>query len=247
MGRRYEHPPVIEAQCEFLFHPSAPWDLTIMGLVYERIKTQFPHRRSGQRMEVKVESVGAGLRQRVQTSEAMQFLQEDGRAMIQVAQDAVTANYLAPYSSWTQFLPLIRTGLEAYQQVAKPKGLRREALRFINRIAAPPGPIELSDYLEFLPSVGPRLPQDFADFMVGVEFPFDDSKDALRLQLATAPSSPEYPRGFLLSLEYLCERPTESEPEIVIDWVETAHSRIEETFEGCITDRLRAMFRGVST
>ena len=113
MGRRYQKPPVIEAQCEFLFEPSTPWDLTIMGLVYEKIREQFPKRRPGKRLEVSVETGPTGVRQRVQSSEGMQFLQLDGNALIQVAQDAVVVNHLKPYPTWREFLPLIRQGLEA--------------------------------------------------------------------------------------------------------------------------------------
>lgn len=30
-----------------------------------------------------------------------------------------------------------------------------------------------------------------------------------------------------------------------IDWVEQAHSKVEEVFEGCITDSLRGLFQEV--
>jgi hypothetical protein len=35
-------------------------------------------------------------------------------------------------------------------------------------------------------------------------------------------------------------------PEEALAWVEEAHSRVEEVFEGSITDKLREMFEEVS-
>ena len=45
MGRRYKNPPIVEALCEFEFISSQPWDLTIPGLIYEKVKDEFPDKR----------------------------------------------------------------------------------------------------------------------------------------------------------------------------------------------------------
>lgn len=42
MVRKYKHPPIVEALCEFQFIPSQPWDITIPGLLYDRINSEFP-------------------------------------------------------------------------------------------------------------------------------------------------------------------------------------------------------------
>lgn len=42
MGRKYRNPPLIEALCEFQFVPTQPWDLTIPGFFYEKVKNDFP-------------------------------------------------------------------------------------------------------------------------------------------------------------------------------------------------------------
>lgn len=41
MGRRYKKAPVIEVLCEFRFKPGSSWDLTVPGLVYERIRVHY--------------------------------------------------------------------------------------------------------------------------------------------------------------------------------------------------------------
>jgi len=42
MGKKYKNPPIVEALCEFQFVPGQPWDITIAGMLYERIKDEFP-------------------------------------------------------------------------------------------------------------------------------------------------------------------------------------------------------------
>ncbi len=42
MSRKYKNPPVVEALCEFQFISDKSWDLTLPGLIYERVKSEFP-------------------------------------------------------------------------------------------------------------------------------------------------------------------------------------------------------------
>ncbi|MDP3047380.1 MAG: TIGR04255 family protein [Chloroflexota bacterium] len=246
MGRRYQKPPVIEALCEFQFEPSTPWDLTIPGLVYERIKGQFPKKRPAKALEVSVAAGPDGVRQSVLTTDRMQFLQADGNALVQVAQDLLVVNQLKPYPTWREFLPLIRQGFDAYEQVVDPKGVRRVSLRYINRVEIPVSPLELADYFEFLPLVGPRLPQDFGNFMVGVEFGYEGSRDTLRLQMVSALGKAPDAHAVMLDLDYFLAQPGRTTLASVFEWVGRAHDRIEEVFEACIKDRLRTMFMEVT-
>jgi uncharacterized protein (TIGR04255 family) len=48
--------------------------------------------------------------------------------------------------------------------------------------------------------------------------------------------------SFRLDIEYFLAKPRAVEVADAIAWVEEAHSRVEEVFEGCITDKLREMF-----
>ena len=50
MSRRYKNSPIIEAICEFQFEENSEWDLTIPGLVYDRVQNEFPIRRHAARV-----------------------------------------------------------------------------------------------------------------------------------------------------------------------------------------------------
>ena len=45
---KYKNPSIVEALCEFTFAPETPWDSTIFGRLYERLKENFPQREEGE-------------------------------------------------------------------------------------------------------------------------------------------------------------------------------------------------------
>jgi hypothetical protein len=44
---RYKKSPIAEAVCEFQFRGASDWDWTILGLVYQQIKAEFPQKKQG--------------------------------------------------------------------------------------------------------------------------------------------------------------------------------------------------------
>jgi uncharacterized protein (TIGR04255 family) len=79
-------------------------------------------------------------------------------------------------------------------------------------------------------------------FILGVQSPYDDGRDILRLQLTT--DEPVVPDSVavLLDMDYFMAQPEAVPLQQALDWIETAHLRVQEAFEACITDRLRALF-----
>jgi uncharacterized protein (TIGR04255 family) len=243
MSRKYRNPPIVEALCEFRFEPGAPWDMAIPGLVYERIRDNFPKRRQVKSVEVSVAAGPEGIGQQVLTADRMQFLREDEKALIQVGPNLLAVNHLKPYPTWQEFLPLIRQGFDAYLTAASPKGIQRIGLRYINHIELSGERVELADYFEFRPFVGERLPHDYSLFIVGIQIPFENSRDVLRLQLLSA--APDA-IAVMLDLDYFLAQPGGVSQGNFFEWIEVAHGHVEEVFEACITDRLRQMFEEVT-
>ena len=57
MQGTYANAPLLEAICELRFVPGAPWDWTIPGVLYERVKGEFPSKRTRGSVQVGVEIV----------------------------------------------------------------------------------------------------------------------------------------------------------------------------------------------
>jgi len=241
MGRRYRNPPIIEALCEFRFEPDSPWDLAMPGLIYEKVREAFPERRQAKVFDVRIAPETLG---QIRTTDRMQFLDEDEKAIIQVGPHFLAINHLEPYPSWEEFLPLIEKGLEAYCDVADPKNIHRIGLRYINHIEFAKQRIDLEEYFEFHPFVGPNLPQEFGPFIVGIQIAYDNS-DTLKITLATAPTETPDTIAVALDLDYFLVKPGEVVLNNVFEWVNVAHDRIEGAFEACITNRLRQTFEEV--
>ena len=242
MGKKYKNPPVIEAVCEFQFGPSSPWDLAIPGLVYEGLQKNFPKRRQTKRYETGLRTTPEGVLQEIRTTEIIQFLREDGRVLVQVGENLLSVNHLKPYPTWKDFLPMVRDSFDIYAKVAKPTGIKRMGLRYINRIEFPDAKVELGDYFSFYPFLGPSLPQDHGAFIAGVEFAYEDGRDGLRLQMTNAKADQGEVIAIVLDLDYFLRQQGSVSVDATFDWIETAHNRLEAGFEGCINEKLRTYF-----
>ncbi len=121
MSRRYELSPIIEALCQIQFEPDSSWDLTIPGLIYEKVQKTFPKRNQIAQINIGIAANAEVIGQQIGALPLMQFLSEAGNTLIQVGQNLLTVNQLKPYTSWQQFLPLIEQGLQAYREAANPK------------------------------------------------------------------------------------------------------------------------------
>jgi len=246
MGRLYENPPVIEALCEFQFEPSQPWDWTIPGLLYDKIKAEFPKKRQQNVVQVELraepEEVARSIKGRVAR---MQFLRDDERALIQVGPDLLVVNHLKPYPRWAVFKRMIADALEVYRSIADPKAIRRAGLRYINRIEIPELLVKIEDYLLAQPSVPDGVSQTFAAWVQRVDIPLRDANGLLVLQSGTLYEEGQQGTIFMLDLDFITLLVEAVTLDSVMEWVERAHDEVENTFEACITDKTRQLFKEV--
>lgn len=242
MSRRYDNPPIVEALCEFHFVPSRPWDMAIPGMLYERIKGDFPKRRQHVGLRVGVRQEEDTVQQSLEMPQRMQFCRDDASALIQVGPDMLTVNHLKPYPTWGPFKSLVVENLGKYREIAEPKGLQQIGLRYINVIEFDTDNIELTDYFNYYAQIPADLPQAHGPFSVLVNFPHEPERDLLSLTFRSKRSEEFAGGGLVLDIAYGLAAGQSILLDEVADWIETAHARIEEAFEACITDECRALF-----
>lgn len=245
MGRKYANPPIVEAVCEFRLTPDTPWDMTIPGLIYEKVREVFPHREQRVIQEVEITTGPAGLQQQIRTSERILLFADDRKTFVQLGTRLLAINSLRPYPTWAGFKPKIERAFEALSRTVEIRGLERIGLRYINQIEIPSSPVRLENYFHFYLFLGPQLPQDMADFIAGSDFFFAKRLDRCRVQLRPAPSSTPECTALMLDIDYFLAQEKGIEVRAAMDWVEEAHDKVEEVFEGCITDSLRNLFQEV--
>lgn len=242
MSKKYPNPPIIEAVCDFRLTPDSKWDLTIPGFIYEKVSKDFPKREQRVIQEVEFVQSPQGFQQQIRSTERVLFLTNDGKMFIQVGPNLLAINCLKPYPTWNGFKPSIEKAFKAMLGVLDVKGLQRISLRYINRIEIPGDLVKLEDYFDFYPHLGQKLPQNLENFIVGCVLPFLEGRDLCKVQLTKA--VPEKPGnvGFLLDIDYFLAQTGAVSPNDAVAWVENAHSQVEATFEGSITNRLRKIF-----
>lgn len=237
MNAQQKQYPIVEALVEFQFDPASPWDMTVPGLLFKELEDDFPNREQKRLINQRVEMVAEGPRQTVNIIERMQMFSEDRLSLVQVNQHLLTVNRLAPYTKWESLLPNIKTALNAYQKIAKPVGLRRVGLRFINKIQIPGESIKMEDYFGFYPHLEAGLPQDFVSFACSVVIAFSELGGFLNLQLRPDLERTDVPVT-ILDLDLFSETVALDQ---AVEWVDKAHAELDVAFRNAITDKTRAL------
>lgn len=245
MRKIYKDPPILEALCEFQFEPSQPWDLTIPGLFYREVKSEFPIRHQFNPFQISLQTdlPGASIQNVAGNADRMQFRREDDRALIQVGPDLLAVNHLKPYSDWKTFKQMIERALGVYGQVADPQAIRRIGLRYINRLEFPgQHQLEIERFLLAVPTVPSDVPQTFSSWAQRIEIPFVEANGLLVLQSRSAFEEGQDGIAFLLDLDFVTLQPEVVKLDSAMEWVERAHDEVEKTFEACVTLEAKRLF-----
>ena len=179
----------------------------------------------------------------------MWFLTTDRNIFVQLGTHLLAVNSLKPYPTWARLKPRIERAFRAVVETVEVTGLERTGLRYINRIEIP-GEFEKPDdyqidfdqYFEFRPHLGHNLPQTMTDFIVGSVLDVGKPGDRCRVQLTNAVRDRPNVAAFILDLDYFLAEREAVAVDRALEWVENAHQQVEAIFEGCVSDRLRAIF-----
>jgi len=234
----YKQPPVIETLCEIHFEPGQEWDVTLLGLYYERVKDAFGEKRELRNVEVSVQAGPAAVSQQVrEVGVRMQFVRPDRTAMVQVAPNLLVVNQLPPYRSWADFRALVEARLVDYLDVAKPKGIRRAGLRYINRFEFAPSEFEVQKFFAKSTLIPAAVFETANPFLFRLEIA--QSEDETLLFTMGIPESEEGKISVVLDLDHVSRASRASTSSDLLAQLDVAHDRIETIFESCLTDALR--------
>ncbi|HLQ27784.1 MAG TPA: TIGR04255 family protein [Ktedonobacteraceae bacterium] len=235
MARIYNKPPLIEAVCDFRFSSSQLWDWTIPGLFYEQIRDNFPNKNQISTIETTVNASEGKVVQ--QSQPKLQFINQDGTAVIHVGPDNLTIHQLRPYDSWEHFKARILKYLSVYRETAHPENLANVVLRYVNRIDLSKPDFELDDYFRILPQIPNPIPQIFQGFLFNVDVPYHSLRTSLRLVFGTVIPEGEVKNSFLLDLSMFSLNVAIPSMDEVSDWLEAAHKHLEDAFDAAFTER----------
>lgn len=232
MGDKLKNPPLVEALCEFHFDPATPWDWTVPGQLYDRIKGEFPDRAQVQALGLQVQA-GEGqappVAQLLTGPDRVQLKKPDGSAMVQVGQNLLVVNQLRPYDRWETFRALILDVLEKYRAISGFKEIQRIGLRYINRIELPQdGEVRLESYLAAVPKLHGALDRPMEGFYQRYDLLHEEPKAMLVHQTGLQGAPP--PRSIVVDLDFMTREPASPSAEGITAWLDSAHDRVGEAF-----------------
>ncbi len=242
MGMIYRNPPLVEALCEFNFDESIPWDVTVVGHFYDRVRDEFPEKRQMPQVAMSLQRHEGGVRGEFRDSGVrVQFLRPDRMAMVQLASHLLVVNQLPPYRSWQSFKTFIANQLSNYLEVAPQQVVRQVGLRYINRFEFGAEGFLVARHLGLSDLLPTRLREAAAPFFLRVELP-QGSRERLVLTLGTIETERSDRVAVLLDLDHEFGAPEGLDVATLQEMLERAHQRIEDAFESFLTDDLRFEF-----
>jgi uncharacterized protein (TIGR04255 family) len=170
------------------------------------------------------------------------FRHKDGRYIHQARLDGFTFSELPKYSNWKELRDEAFNRWSQYRDIARPVGISRAALRYINRIDVPEPLNDIQSYLRTYPHISEGLPQMTDGYFLQLGIPF--ARIEGRATIAQAIIQPQKP-GFVsivLDIDVFREYQSpvsEGEAWSTIDQIRDIKNEI---FEACITDKTRELF-----
>lgn len=246
MSEIYENPPLIEALCEFKFDSNKEWDWTIPGLLYDKIKENFPNKKQQEAFVINLEhkentkNMMTQVREGTQTDRII-FSNENNNSLIQVKPNVFTINLLKYYPGWEEFKKIINKYLKLYIKVAQPTKINRIGLRYINRF----NQIDLnqnsiSHYFKINPSMLEGY--QIGNFFVRNEIIYNKIDSILICNMGSQNDGGNY---IFLDFDFITQNSEYIRFENYQEWLEKAHENIEDVFNSSITNKLKNFFRGV--
>ena len=245
---KLDHPPIVEAVVDIDCDFPPGFDLQkIEEAAAKAFGDRYPKHRQQHTAEHQVE-IRAGAAHQIAARvglQALQFVSEDERQLVQIRIRGFSFNRLAPYTGLDDYLPEIEATWKSCVKLTRPLKVLRVCLRYINRILLPlaEGKVRLEDFLQ----VSPRLPDEanlkFKGFLrqhIAVE---ESTGNEVTLVLTTQPAEP---KCLPLIFDIAAGRFENLDPE---DWkgigerIESLRSLKNRVFHNTLTDKCLNLFQ----
>lgn len=185
---KLRHAPIVEAVLDI--DCDTPPGIELAALeepARERFRDQYPKLRKRYFHEFEIESKAEAL-SKLSTRhaiQALQFIADDEKQLVQVRTQGFSFNRLAPYSTLDEYLPEIERTWGLYVEVAAPVITRVVRLRYINRMLIPmeAGKVDLDRFLTIGPRVANEEALDLTGFLIQQNAVEKDTRHQVSLTL----------------------------------------------------------------
>jgi uncharacterized protein (TIGR04255 family) len=226
--------PLIEVIAEFHLPPES-WSEDLPDRLFAVLEGRFPQRRR-RKISTHQLSFGPGRhKQDHQETVRHQFVAANELTLVQLNKGLLTVNHLKPYSCWEQFFPSIEAVVAEYRQLVDEQ-LKAVALQYINRLELKGEQVTLDHHLSFRP----LFEGEFARCACMAVQPWYETGSVITRQMETQQAQ-DGTLPVLLILHAL----KESAPwDDALEWLNTAHVKLDEVFKSSVTEVQLRSFKG---
>lgn len=242
--RDYPNPPIEEALVQVTFAEPLSWNVATPGLLFERLRGEYPAEPEMQEQAaVQVQAGGDGGPALSFNRGQQRFLYRDETRTRLVLANPLTlsANSLRPYEGWPGLRSRFERAMSDVAETAGSKPVARIALRYINRITLPPGPIDTDDYFMVTIRTADEGRAAFRAFMHRVESVLEDETTVVSTFASTEADGDS--ASFLLDLEFSRANLSIEDTAQILAVADDLKVLENAEFESCITDATRELFR----
>lgn len=183
----FPNAPITEGLIDIRVQLSSQTSLADLENLHEKIKPQYPGKRTRRMMHGTVEFKAD---ESVPVTKAQSdivgylFSSSDEKQVVQFRLDGFTFSRLRPYTRWEQVYPEAVRLWEIYRDGTSPVALTRLAVRYINSIEIPLKAFDYDDYFTAAPKIPSELPQALQTFFTRIVVPFQERNAWAAIALA---------------------------------------------------------------
>jgi len=176
------------------------------------------------------------------TKEGLQFATKPAAKILQAQRSGWTFNKLAPYESWESFSSEGRELWHKYREIARPEGIVRVALRYVNRLDLPLPMVDFKEYILTIPDIAPALPQSLSGFFMQLHIPQVDIDALAVLNVAMVPPEAANTCSIVLDIDVFRTETVAQGEDDLWAYFEILREKKNHIFESCITEAMRRRF-----
>lgn len=156
----FKNPPITEAVLDIRVNLPKEFDVHQLEKFQNGIEKEFPIKKVNTQWETSLSDPNGYV-----------FTSSDNKKIVQARMDGFTFSKLKPYDNWDAFSKEAKKLWEKYIKTAKPIGISRVALRYINLIELPHPAGDFKEYFLTGPEIVSGLPQGLAEFFMRLVIP----------------------------------------------------------------------------
>lgn len=185
--------------------PKHTRELEHLAALEQKFRDEYPDKKSMMELRYRVNFGHQETDEKTSNQVGFRYTNADNTQVIQASLNGFTFSRLPPYQDWTQLWEEAQRAWNIYSAHVLPENISRVATRYINKFKFPPNtPVELDEYLHYMPVVPKVLPQIVNGFISQIVVPYETAQcvAVISQQLQLGPSE----RSVILDIDVFREK-----------------------------------------